>query len=206
MDTGRVIVIDRGPSNPDAPPGYGRYRRIRIWLGDVPEAAYPAGETLVRTMSVSPTTRAPARRRVTIEWYLQLCHGWYACLGADFEPAPGDVLRIEVVTVCGPGQVASWALIPDPTNALIGLAAEFATSVIDAATHESARSPLGGGTLRFDRAVHDKVQSSEGLFQALTLACIRLLARAPDDLTDDETGNVVYSAVPSIAKARTNRA
>ena len=93
-----------------------------------------------------------------------------------------------------PGQAASWSLAWNSNLALTGLPRELARDVVEVAANEAIRSGLGGGTLRFDRAVYHDVDSVRIYYVILALGIVRLLVADTEGASDNVLCETVKGA------------
>jgi hypothetical protein len=103
----------------------------------------------------------------------------YGLLGGVFQGRPGDSIAVSVYS--GEDSEFSDPLAGPPEKALIGLPAEYVTSVLEGFL--AGKDTIGyipGGSLAFDRAVHGAIGSSRVVFRALAATVTRLALGDPE--------------------------
>jgi len=154
----------------------GTTRTARVWFGDLPEAQYPAEAVLSRTVLSRVGTSPLAGKRVVVELVRPNCGpSTYALLGGSFAPNETQELKIEAAVAGSPGPSAPWAMPLYPNFTNVWLSRQFADAVIEAAAAEVPSLALGGGVLRFDRAVKDQVGSSQWMFKIVARLVMHLM-------------------------------
>jgi hypothetical protein len=163
--------------------------KARVWLGELPDCAYPSGKILeaVQEQETQSSSQAEPSCAAVEAMLVRGPRVLYGLLGASFTPDESQrcVVQVGVDTAFErpanwmfpeySREQTRWALATNLDSIYIGLLEEYAPAVLRGSVH--AGEVLGGGLLRFDCAAHGLVGSSEWLFQNLADLLVVLLAR-----------------------------
>lgn len=168
-------------------------RKLRVWIGELPDAGYPVAHVIEYTRPAAPSTRSVARQ-AAVEYYRPTGpHILYSLLGARFTPSASDhLLVIQIARSAGAGRPIDWSINPF-YGAEIGLWSQMAVDFVVGGVRESeAIGTLGAGVLRFDCAV----EGPPIVMKWLVGAVIALLIQPGDTLTQESLQTLMEQTGP----------
>lgn len=164
---------------------------IGLWLGELPEAAFVAAKENTLELGAQPMGPRPATQAAAEVSIIYGPRADYGLLGASFTPDDTQRLLAYIPelpdipdAVDGGPRYAGESVRGHATDGRqVGLPREYVNAVALGAASALEKSLLGGGVIRFDRAVHHPVDSNARTFAALTALVLRLLQ--PDGASID---------------------
>lgn len=161
---------------------------VGLWLGERPDAAYPADVVVERALPAPTRPQRPEAQAAAAE-HSKITGGraYYGLLGATFTPDGSERLRLTVAATSGyGGRRYTGPSVRPRVRGQVGLPREHVDAVIAGALLALETDPLGGGDLRFDRAIHHMVDSNDFTYQRLAMLVTRLLQPDATSMTEDE--------------------
>jgi hypothetical protein len=108
----------------------GKYRKARVWIGTLPDAAYSPREVITRVFSAGAGMRTETRA-VAIEILVPLGpRSMYGLLGCHFNPDRMGQLGVDVHVASSNGPVLPDSLATRGDEVRIGLPAEYAGAIL----------------------------------------------------------------------------
>jgi hypothetical protein len=162
----------------------GKYRRARVWLGELPDAVYSASPSFAKFGEVDRGEAKIAAVELLIPTGGRTIYG---LLGGQFKPAAGYGMSIEIAASTQSQRAFSAALTGPADRAYVGLPAEY-TDAVNAGIKlaKEPLSKLGNGTLSINCAAHSLSGSSSLIFRHLALILIKLMGVAGTSPTDGD--------------------
>lgn len=165
----------------------GKHRQVRIWMGELPDAAYP----VMRTLSYSVAAgKAPYNqpRVAAVEAFVPVGgRAHYGLLGGVFRPAPSDALNIELGISSETERRFVDSLAQRTDEVRVGLPNEYVSGVkagIELAKAEL--KTLAPGTLVINHAAHGAVGSCTTIYKHVASILVKVLDVGCLDLADGE--------------------
>ncbi len=157
-------------------------RKLRMWIGELPDACYPIADIAEHVQIAMPSTFSAARQ-AAVEYYRYTSpHVLDGLLGATFIPQEADRLLVQIARSPGPGQPIDWSINPFYRSE-VGLWSSMAVDfVVEGVRESEIIGALGAGVLRFDCAV----EGPPIVMKWLVKAVIVLLARSSDNSTHED--------------------
>lgn len=153
----------------------GNYRKVRIWTGELPKAAYKGMETLTHEVAAEATpTVGPQLAALEFLAVFGSRH-LYGLIGGEFDPRPTSRLRLDFVVSSNSEMLFDDCLARKLDEVRVGLPKEYSGAVVagaDLASSGIAR--LAAGKLTINRAAHGAVGSCNLVYENLTFLLIRL--------------------------------
>jgi len=168
-----------------------RHRKARVWLGELPDAAYLAD----RTIGFTVPTAAPgsgSQHVAAIELMTPLGGRiMYALVGGHFTPDQSGVLEVSVdVTNMRTGRPFAGSLVQSIDDVCVGLLAEYVDGVVEGVHSAIESNDRISGRLVIDCAAHGAVGSSIVAFRGVTRSLVRLFSSVGLDPDDAELMSV----------------
>jgi hypothetical protein len=163
----------------------GRYRRARVWIGEVPDAAYRSID-IAKCSMLAGTNIRDGLRLAAIEVSVPVgAHSMYGLLGGEFNPESTDRLDVEVRVASAVGHLLAANLAGQGDEVRVGLPAEYTEAVLSGiALAKGELGRLVPGRLLINRAAHGAVGSCEAVFKHLAAALVKLFnieGQSPSD-------------------------
>jgi hypothetical protein len=153
----------------------GQYVRVRVWLDDLPQAAYPSTDVVTRVIK-SANIGNTETRQVAMELFRPTCGpSSYGLLGGRFKPMRTGTLEVHVAFTEGPTDHFAGALAPSD-DVRVGLPFGYVLGVLNGALGSKEIHNIGAGTIMFDCAAHGYVGSSLSIFRMLAEEVVGLLS------------------------------
>jgi hypothetical protein len=152
-----------------------RHGKGRIWLNELPDAAYAALRVLQSIHDGMRPLVHPATSAAVEIYSPRGGRAITGLLGARFEPSDDERLIVEVAVSSGNGSPISWPFASTIDEMYAGLPLEYAHAIAEPGLPFEILRSLGSGRLRFDRAAHGAVGSSPALFRCLASAVAQLI-------------------------------
>jgi hypothetical protein len=165
----------------------GRFRRARVWIGDLPDATYLS--TNVTTHTITARSRSlVGKRLVAVELFVPLgARSMYGLIGGRFEPDDQDHLTVEVGTSSNSERLLTDSLASRVDEVHVGLPDEYVGAVLRGI--DVARFKLGAitsGKLVIECGAHGMMGSCEAIYESLVVVLIELCNLASADISDSE--------------------
>lgn len=165
----------------------GKYRRARVWIGELPDAAYPSVKTLAH--SVSATTEPHGKRKMAAVELLVVTgpRSLYGMLGGHFTVGPTGRLNVDVRISTANERLFADNLAGTLDEVRVGLPAEYAQAVlagVDLAKGEL--NALTAGKLSINCAAHGAIGSCEAVFKHLAAILVKLFNSGSVEISDEE--------------------
>jgi len=170
-----------------------RGRHVRVWFDDLPDASFPASNTVERILTPA-VHELVTPRSVMVE----IAHHIggvirYSLLGATFTPditVLSLVVRISVVPWGQNGKPFKTPLGYCQGATIVGLPVDWAPMILETTCSVHSLTDLGPGLLWFNQAVYGQVGSHGGAFSE-TAKIVADLISQPDFPPSEETVRVV---------------
>jgi hypothetical protein len=167
-------------------PGLERYKRARVWVGELPNLSYDVLQVEERRLEAEGAMLA-AVRCAAVELLIPTGpRSLYGALGAMFSPGAGGQLLVQVATSPLDGELVASALTGRLDAVHIGLPEWYAGAVLEGAVSTEEIHLLGPGILRFDHAAHGEVSSAQVIFRRLVRTVVRLLCLDMEAVSEEE--------------------
>ena len=165
----------------------GKYRRARVWIGNLPDAACPSVKTLTHTIAAGGELQN-GLRLAAIEVFVPLGpRSMYGLLGGQFEPDATGQLTIDVNVSTATERLFADSLTVKGDQVRVGLPAEYAQAVLAGVNlAHSEMDALASGKLSFNCAAHGAIGSCEAVYKHLAAVLVKLFNAASLELSDDE--------------------
>lgn len=165
----------------------GRHRRARIWIGDLPDVAYPSQKTFTHTI---PAGREPYKQQriAAVEVFVPLGpRSMYGLLGGYLQPTSTEFLRVDLSISSSNERLFTHSLAMESDEVRVGLPAEYADAVL--AGVELAKEHLNivaAGSLQINCAAHGVVGSCAVIYKNLAAILVKVFNAESLDLSDAE--------------------
>lgn len=165
----------------------GKYRRARVWIGELPDVACPPVKTLTHTIAASRESRNELRL-AAIEVFVPLGpRSMYGLLGGQFESSATGHLSVDVNVSTANERLLVDSLAMKRDDVRVGLPAEYAKAVlagVDLAKNEL--NALTAGKLSINCAAHGAIGSCEAIYKRLAVVLVKLFNVASREPSDDD--------------------
>lgn len=165
----------------------GKYGRARVWIGELPGAAYPAVKTFTHAIAAEASSENRLRL-VAVEVFMPLGpRSMYGLLGGRWTSGTTSQLSVDVSIAAADGQLLSDNLAGKGDEVRVGLPAEYAQAVlagVDLA--KSEMNTLAAGKVSINCAAHGAIGSCEAVFKHLAAILIKLLNTASVEPSDED--------------------
>jgi hypothetical protein len=165
----------------------GKIRHARVWIEELPDAAYPAIKVLTHTIAAGAASRN-ILRLAAIEVFVPLGPRWmYGLLGGQFSQDSTGQLIVDVGVSTPNGRSFPDSLAMKGEEVRVGLPAEYAQSVlagVDLA--ETELKTLAPGKLSISCATHGTIGSSQAIYKHLSATLVKFFNTASLESSDDE--------------------
>jgi hypothetical protein len=164
----------------------GKFRRVRVWIDEVPSAEYECQRVLTRMWPSSGGGNV-GPQRAAVEMLVPTGPlSMYGLLGAEIAPYVAGTLKVDLYI-----SSASNRTYPKPIEGLwdearIGLPKEYAEAIFDGVGFYISEGGMAfSGTIKINCAAHSHISSNALIFKHLTNVLLKLLNMSPADLSDD---------------------
>lgn len=169
----------------------GKYRRARVWTGELPDVACPSIKTLTQTIAADKKLQN-GLRLAAIEVFVPLGpRSMYGLLGGQFDPDATDQLRIDVNTSGANERLLADNLAMMGDEVRVGLPTEYAQAVlvgVDLA--KSELSSVASGRLSINCGAHGAIGSCEAVYKHLAAILLKVLNTESLELSDEKLLNL----------------
>lgn len=163
------------------------YGRVRIWIGELPDATYLPIKTYTHKIAAGREPRSIIKQ-AAIEAYIPVGpRALYGLLGGQFEPDTTGQLTIEVNTSSPKERLFGDNLAPRGKIVRVGMPDEYSCAVLPGvalATDELGQ--LLSGKLLINCAAHEYSASCQLMYSHLTAILVKLFNSTNRDSSDDE--------------------
>src|SRR5258708_32577560 len=165
----------------------GKYRRARVWIGELPDAAYPSVRVLTRTIAVG-TERQNGLTLAGIEGSVPLgARSMYGLLGGQFKADATGHLSVDVSVSAANGRLLADSLAMKGDEVRVGLPAEYAQGVLAGVSLAKGQlNALKAGKLSINCAAHGAIGSCGAVYEHLAVTLIKLFNTPSLEPSDDE--------------------
>ena len=165
----------------------GKYRRARIWIGKLPDAACPSVKTLTHTIEAGRESQN-GLRLAAIEVFVPLGpRSMYGLLGGQFKPDATGHLSVDVSISAANERLLTDSLVMKGDEVRVGLPAEYAQAVLaGVALAKGELNALTAGKLSINCAAHGAIGSCEVVYKHLASMLVKLFNAASLELSDEE--------------------
>ena len=154
------------------------HSKALVWIGDYPSLIYPAIDVINQDVYTGLSINY-GEKRAALEIMLPVgSRVLYGLLGAKFIPNNSGKFSLEVLVSTNSEAVFQQSLAAKLDQVRIGLPSEYSQSVIDGTLHsldQKSLESLGSGVLRFDKAAHGEIGSSNKFFRKIAATVVQLL-------------------------------
>jgi hypothetical protein len=164
-----------------------RHRKARVWLDDLPEAAFNADQVI--RFTVPATNSAAGIQRIAAIELMTPRGGMimYALLGGQFTPDLSSVLGLSIRVADTPTAGSfKGTLVESFDDVRVGLPSEFVDGVVQGVHMALDATNMVSGTIVINCAAHAAVGSSIVAFRGVTRSLMHLFRSASLDLDDAE--------------------
>ena len=161
----------------------GKYRRARVWIGDLPHVAYAAQKTLIQNF-VANRHLIYEPRETAVEILVPLgARSMYGLLGGRYVYDSTSELRVEVSLSSATERPFPESLATSTDEVRIGLPAEYGAAVLAGIEIAENDAPLTAGRFFVDHAAHGTVGSCIAIYKHLSAVLVKLfnLKEEPSD-------------------------
>ena len=166
------LTILGGPLRACAKPmktlDFGKHRRARVWIGELPDTACPSVKTLTHTIAADRKSQHGSRM-AAIEVFVPLGpRSIYGLLGGHWKPDLTGQLSIDVSVSTPNERLFADSLAMKGVEVRVGLPSEYAKAVL--AGVDMAKSELNeltAGKLSINCAAHGIIGSCEAVYKHL---------------------------------------
>jgi hypothetical protein len=168
---------------------YGKYRKIRVWEGELPNVLYSPAEIKKTSFPVSFKS---INKNIKIGIEIASVVGprtLYGLLGATFDSSDAGILKFEVCSSFGHEALLEDSLITNHSIDLIhvGLLNEYADAVNESiASSESTLEKIGSGKIVFNHAAYGDIGSSPSIFRKLTDVILKYIGMNIFDISEQD--------------------
>jgi hypothetical protein len=166
----------------------GKYRRARVWIGELPDTAYPAISVIkhsVQANGIAPKglVLAAIEDCVPVTARGEL----YGLLGGTFEPDTTDALRVDVCASTANERLLLDNLSIKNDEVRVGLPAEYVQGVVSGVSLARAElKTLFAGKLTIHCAAHGAIGSCNSFYRYLTAILLKLINSPNHEPSDAE--------------------
>ncbi len=166
----------------------GKYRRARVWIGELPDATYPCLKTLSHTIATNRPSPGGGLKIVAVEVFVILGpRSIYGMLGGHFTPDAKGQVSIDVNISSANERLFPDNLAGTRDEVRVGLPSEYAQSVVvgvDLAKGEL--NTLTAGIFSINCAAHGVMGSCDAVYKHLAAILVKLLNIASVEPSDEE--------------------
>ncbi len=165
----------------------GKYRRARVWIGELPDTACPSVKTLAHTIAAGNKLQN-GMRLAAIEVLVPLGpRSMYGLLGGQFKPDATGHLSVDVSVSAANERLLADSLVVKGDDVRVGLPAEYAQAVLaGVALAKGELNALAAGKLSINCAAHGAIGSCEAVYKHLAAILVKLFNAASLELSDEE--------------------
>ena len=165
----------------------GKYGRARVWIRELPGAAYPSAKTFTHAVAAVASSENKLML-AAVEVFVPVGpRSMYGLLGGQWTSGTTNQLSVDVSIAAADGQLFSDNLAGKGDEVRVGLPAEYAQAVlagVDLA--KSEMNTLAAGKLSINCAAHGAIGSCEAVYKHLAVILVKLLNAASVEPSDDE--------------------
>jgi hypothetical protein len=167
----------------------GKYRKARVWRGELPPSHLRADSKLFETLSASlPTLK---EQMGALEVLVPLGPRFmYGLIGGELRPGSDNELRIEIAVSKGNGTLFQNPLCGSLDQARIGLPSEYAKAVLSGIALAKEHGGIIAGQLAITHAAFGEIGSCEAVFKHLAAGLMRLLTFKSSEPSQQELINL----------------
>jgi hypothetical protein len=164
----------------------GRFRRARVWIGDVPDVTSASQNILVRDY-VARRHVVYKPRQAAVELFVPLgARSMYGLLGGHFTYEAAPELHVEVSISSAQERLFPESLATAADQVRVGLPQEYAEAVFAGVEFAGSDSPLASGRLIVDLAAHGAVSSCIAIYKHISAALLKLFNLPNGEPSDDD--------------------
>jgi hypothetical protein len=173
----------------------GKYRRARIWIGELPDVVCPSAKTLTHAVAADGELLS-SLRLAAIEVFVPLGpRSMYGLLGGQLKPDATNHLSVDVSVSSATERLLTDSLATKGDEVRVGLPAEYAQAVLAGVdTAKTELNALTSGKLSINCAAHGAIGSCGAVYKHLAATLVKLLNAPSLDLTDDELAKLFPAA------------
>ena len=165
----------------------GKYRRARVWIGELPDTACPSVKILTHTIFASRESQSELRS-AAIEVFVPLGpRSMYGLLGGQFKPDATGHLNVDVNISSANERLFTDSLARKGDEVRVGLPVEYAQAVLAGVNLTKGElNALTAGKLSINHAAHGAIGSCEVVYKHLAAILVKLFNTASLELSDEE--------------------
>jgi hypothetical protein len=165
----------------------GKYRRVRVWIGELPDAAYPTVKTLTHAIAAGRESQN-GLSLAAIELFVPLGpRSMYGLLGGQWKPDETDQLSVDVSISSANERLFADSFAMTGDKVRVGLPAEYAQAVLAGVDlTKSELNTLAPGRLTINCAAHGTIGSCESVYKHLAAILIKLFNAAGAEPSDQD--------------------
>jgi hypothetical protein len=164
----------------------GKYRQARVWIGELPDTAYPSVETLTHTTAADAKSQGKFML-AAVEVFVPLGpRSMYGLLGGQWTPDASGQFQVDVNVSAPNERLLADNLAIKGDEVRVGLPSEYAKAV--AAGVDLAQvhlSILPSGKLLIDHAAHGAIGSCEAVYKHLAAVLVKLFNSTEMERSDE---------------------
>lgn len=165
----------------------GRFRRARVWIGELPDAAYSSINPITHTVRAGGQQHG-GRRLVAVELFVPLgARSMYGLIGGLFEPWRAGQLTVEVSSSSNSERLLTDSLASGIDEVRVGLPAEYIAAILRGV--DAVALEVGGvasGKLVINCGAYGVVGSCQAIYESLAATLVKLCNIATNDVSDSE--------------------
>lgn len=176
-------------------PSIGAFRQARVWIGELPNAAYSPVDTVTHVIAAGRQPIPNGLTLATVEVFVPLGgRALYGLLGGHWRPTKGSHLSVEL-SVSAPNEHSfPDSLAEKVDDVRVGLPAEYAQGVFDGIDLAKGElNTVAAGELSIDCAAHGAVGSSSAIFKHLASVLVKLFNTIHAEPSDEELARLFPS-------------
>jgi hypothetical protein len=165
----------------------GKHRRVRVWMGELPDTNCPIIETITHTIKPERVTQS-GLRLAAIEVFVPLGpRSMYGLLGGQFKPDETGQFTVEVNLSAADERLLADNLAMEADTVRVGLPKEYAKAVI--AGVDIAKTELNAlmsGKLSINCGAHGAAGSCEAVYKHLAAILVKLFNTANLEWSEEQ--------------------
>jgi hypothetical protein len=164
----------------------GRYRRARVWRGDLPDVTCASRDPLIRDFAAHDHFLYEPQK-AAIELFVPLgARSMYGLLGGRFVCEATSSLHVEVFVSSAHERLFPESLASSTDEVRVGLPLEYGAAVFAGIEFARGDSPLTAGRLIVDHAAHGAVSSCIAIYKDISAVLLKLLCSPNGELSDND--------------------
>jgi len=165
----------------------GKYRRARVWIGELPVATYPSAKTLTHTVAASDASQSEPKL-AAVEVFVPLgARSMYGLLGGQWTPGATGQLSVDVGITDPNGPLFADNIAGKGDEVRVGLPAEYAQAVLAGVNLvQGELNTLSAGKLTINFAAHGAIGSCEAVYKHLAAILIKLFNAGGAEPSDED--------------------